>query len=68
MAPNFLSDKGASNPCMYASVERASNSGLPGVDVMIINFCDFGQFSSKKLAFFSKSNVMNKILHNLALF
>jgi hypothetical protein len=40
----------------------------PGVDVMIKIFCDFCQFSAKKLAFFSKTNVMIKILHNLALF
>jgi hypothetical protein len=39
-----------------------------GVDVMITMFCDFWQFSAKKLAFFSKTNVMIKILHNLALF
>jgi hypothetical protein len=46
------------------------NSGgkTPGVDVMIIIFCDFCYFSAKKLAFFSKTNVMIKILHNLALF
>jgi hypothetical protein len=42
--------------------------GHLGVDVMITNFCDFDQFLSEKLAFFSKSNVMIKILHNLALF
>jgi hypothetical protein len=41
---------------------------LPGVDVMITIFCDFSQFSAKKLAFFSNTNVMIKILHNLALF
>jgi hypothetical protein len=35
---------------------------------MITNFCDFGQFSAKKLAFFSKTNVRIKFLHNLALF
>jgi hypothetical protein len=35
---------------------------------MITIFCDFPQFSAKKLAFFSKTNVMIKILHNLALF
>jgi hypothetical protein len=40
----------------------------PGVDVMITIFSDFCQFSAKKLAFFSKTNVMIKILHNLALF
>jgi hypothetical protein len=39
-----------------------------GVDVMITIFGDFRQFSAKKLAFFSKTNVMNKLLHNLALF
>jgi hypothetical protein len=39
-----------------------------GVDVMITIFCDFRQFLAKKLAFFSKTNVMIKILHNLALF
>jgi hypothetical protein len=39
-----------------------------GVDVMITIFGDFRQFSAKKLAFFSKSNVLIKILHNLALF
>jgi hypothetical protein len=38
-----------------------------GVDVMIAIFCDFRQFSAKKLMFFSKTNVMIKILHNLAL-
>jgi hypothetical protein len=39
----------------------------PGIDVMITIFCDFRQFSAKKLAFFSKTNVMIKILHILAL-
>jgi hypothetical protein len=27
---------------------------IPGIDVMITFFCDFCQFSAKKLAFFSK--------------
>jgi hypothetical protein len=40
----------------------------PGVDVMITIFCDFCQFSAKNLALFSKTNVMTKILYNLALF
>jgi hypothetical protein len=40
----------------------------PGVDVMITIFCGFSLFSAKKLAFFSITNVMIKILHNLALF
>jgi hypothetical protein len=39
-----------------------------GVDVMIAIFCDFWQFSAKILAFFTKTNVMIKILHNLASF
>jgi hypothetical protein len=38
------------------------------VDVMITIFCDFRSFSAKKLSFFSKTNVMIKILRNLALF
>jgi hypothetical protein len=40
----------------------------PGVDIMITIFCDFCQFSAKKMALFSKTNVMIKFLHNLALF
>jgi hypothetical protein len=36
----------------------ADSSGHPGVDVMITIFCDFYPFSAKKLAFFSKTNVM----------
>jgi hypothetical protein len=39
-----------------------------GVDVMITFFSDFLQFSAKRLAFFSKPNVMIKILQKLALF
>jgi hypothetical protein len=35
---------------------------------VITIFCDFRQFSAKKLAFFSKTNVVIKILHNFALF
>jgi energy-converting hydrogenase Eha subunit E len=38
------------------------------VDVMISIFCEFRQFSAKKLAFFLKSNVMINCLHNLAVF
>jgi hypothetical protein len=41
----------------------------PGVvDVMITIFSDFCQISAKKLAFFSKTNVMIKFLPNLAMF
>jgi hypothetical protein len=39
-----------------------------GVDIMITIFCDLCQFSAKKLAFFSKTNVMIKILHKQAVF
>jgi hypothetical protein len=46
---------------------EVSNSGQkPGVVVMTTNFCDFCQFSGKKLAFFSKNNVTMKLLQNLA--
>jgi hypothetical protein len=38
--------------------ENLSFEFTPGVDVMITIFCDFRQFSTKKLAFFSKTNVM----------
>jgi hypothetical protein len=37
----------------------------PWVDIMITIFGNFRQFSAKKLAFFSQTNVMIKILHNL---
>jgi hypothetical protein len=35
---------------------------------MITIFCDFPQFLVKKMAFFSKPNVMINVLHNFALF
>jgi hypothetical protein len=35
---------------------------------MITIFCDFRQFSAKKLAFSSKTNVMIKFLKKFALF
>jgi hypothetical protein len=38
----------------------------PGLDVMITILGDFCKFSAKKLAFFSKTNVMIKFLQNLA--
>jgi hypothetical protein len=47
--------------------ERRIISASPGVDVMITIFWDFRQFSEKKLAFFSKINVMVNFLNNLAL-
>jgi hypothetical protein len=39
----------------------------PGVDVMITIFCDFSQFSAKKLAFCLNANVMINFFQNLAL-
>jgi hypothetical protein len=53
---------------ILADIFCTNSSGHPGVDVMITIFCDFCQFSAKKLAFFSKTNVMIQFLHNLALF
>jgi hypothetical protein len=38
------------------------------VDVMITIFCDFSQFSAKKLAFLLNTNVMIKLLQNFAYF
>jgi hypothetical protein len=38
----------------------------PGADVVITIFCDFRQFSAKKLAFFSKTNRMIQFLQKLA--
>jgi hypothetical protein len=35
---------------------------------MITIFCEFSLFSAKKLAFFSKTNVMINLFQNLALF
>jgi hypothetical protein len=43
-----------------------STCGVMGVDVMIKIFCDFCLFSAKKLAFFSKTNVMIKFVQKLA--
>jgi hypothetical protein len=54
--------KGINSPRLFRKF------ALSGADVMITIFCDFRQFSAKKLAFFSKTNVMIKIFYNLALF
>jgi hypothetical protein len=53
---------------LYPKYLGLQQKGAPRVDVMITIFCDFCQFSAKKLAFFSKTYVMIKSLHNLALF
>jgi hypothetical protein len=50
------------------SEKRFKTCIRPGVDVMITIFGDLWQFSAKKLAFFSKTNDMIKILHNSASF
>jgi hypothetical protein len=60
--------------CNYYKTVQSKRSPIArklaqsGVDVMITIFGDFRQFSAKKLAIFSKTNAMIKILHNLALF
>jgi hypothetical protein len=59
-----FSASGPLRPPASTSLEKAG----PGVDVVITIFGDFRQFSAKEMAFFSKTNVMIKILHNLALF
>jgi hypothetical protein len=35
---------------------------------MMAILCDFHTFEAKKLAFFAKTNVMNKFLQNVAVF
>jgi hypothetical protein len=39
---------------------------FPGVNVMITIFCNFCQFSAKKLASFLNTNVMINFFQNLA--
>jgi hypothetical protein len=76
---NFLLQIPERNPeCASGTLpcQRGSSSGIklikaksvPGVDVMITIFRDFRHFLAKKLAFFSKTNVLIKFLQNLALF
>jgi hypothetical protein len=55
------------NRKVVSDMSRVRWAVWPGVDVMITICCDFWQFSAKKLAF-SKTIVMIKILHNLAIF
>jgi hypothetical protein len=43
--------------------KEEKDSCRAGVDVMITILCDFRQFSAKKSAFFSQTNVMIKIVH-----
>jgi hypothetical protein len=48
--------------------ENSPNRVTLGVVVMITIFCDFSQFSAKKLAFFLNTKVMINFFQNLALF
>jgi hypothetical protein len=41
---------------------KFAQSGHPGVNLMITIFCDFRQFSAKKIGAFLKTNVMHKLL------
>jgi hypothetical protein len=52
---------------IFSQTHLASLAGTPspGVYVIITIFCDFRQFSAKKLAFFSKSNVVIQFLHEV---
>jgi hypothetical protein len=51
----------------YLDGQIADSSMCPGADVMITIFCDFWHLSAKKLAFFSKTNVMIKFSQKLSL-
>jgi hypothetical protein len=68
MQPNYSLEPSESHHRGMGGPQKKKKRHVPGVDVMITIFCDFRQFSAKKLAFFSKTNVMIKILHNLAVF
>jgi hypothetical protein len=48
-------------PPPHAAAARGA-AVRPGVDVMITIFRDFSTFSAKKLAFFTNTNVSDKIL------
>jgi hypothetical protein len=50
----------------FAARQSKSPMANSGVDVIIIIFGDFCQFSEKKLAFFSKPNVMIIFFQKLA--
>jgi hypothetical protein len=46
--------------------EKNVNCAVSGTGVMITFSCDFCRFSAKKMAFFSKTDVMINFLQNLA--
>jgi hypothetical protein len=59
--PNVVSETNFEKKSWHQNLEvncGTSAAGRPGVDVMITIFSDFCLFSVKKLAFFSKNNVM----------
>jgi hypothetical protein len=47
-------------------LKRVGREHKTGVDVMITIFCDFCQFSSKKLAFFLKNQFYDQFFQKLA--
>jgi hypothetical protein len=51
----------------YIKIANSAKT-IAWVDVTITIFCDFRPFSAEKMAFFSKTYVIIKFLHNLALF
>jgi hypothetical protein len=63
-----LSGNNGSASYHQVSIAQLSPPRWPGVDVMITIFGDFCQIQVKKLAVFSNTNVMIKLLYNLALF
>jgi hypothetical protein len=52
----------------YSFAESWRWSRKVGADVMITFFCDFRQFSAKKMAFFLETNVMMKSLQKLTVY
>jgi hypothetical protein len=69
-AVNKSSPKTWATSLVFKQVDNFQKAKIAksGVDVMIKIFCNFCRFSAEKLAFFSKTNVMIKFLHHLALF
>jgi hypothetical protein len=66
---NILCSFGKCIPVLVSRTKKNLATLIPGVDVMITIFCDFLTiFGEKIVFFFSKTNVMIKILHNLVLF
>jgi hypothetical protein len=51
---------------LFAGNRRDEKMTRSGVDVTLTIFCDFCHFLAKKLAFFSKTNVVIKFMHKIA--